>query len=139
MKILNILLLSLSLTIPSISFAIGGNDPIPGIDIIIKKNPWPEGGFISNFSLSKEEMKRYNGSKDHHSNLAKTLLAKLAEVNKKHDLSIKWDEIVKKGVNQKWCTPERCNLKTKVIIELQIPEDYPKSNIKFILGTKRIK
>lgn len=37
MRPLKIALLSLTLAVPSLAFAIGGNDPVPGIDIIIKK------------------------------------------------------------------------------------------------------
>lgn len=40
MKLLKLSLLSLTLAVPSLTFAAGGNDPIKGIDIIIKKKSW---------------------------------------------------------------------------------------------------
>jgi len=138
MRTLKFILISISLLFPSLSFAIGGNDPVPGIDIIIKKIPNPE-ETITNFSLSETEIKKYNALKgNHHSYLSKTLLRRLAVVNKQHNLAIKWDEIVHKGVNQQWCTPERCNINTKIVIELHIPKDYPKSKIIFLLKAKKI-
>jgi hypothetical protein len=44
------------------SFSAGGNDPIEGIDIIIKKNPGSHP--IKPFSLDQDEIKTFNGLKD---------------------------------------------------------------------------
>lgn len=43
------------------AFAIGGNDPIPGIDIIIKKDPGSKP--IQPFSLNEREIKQLNALK----------------------------------------------------------------------------
>ena len=138
MKILKLLLISLSLAIPSILFAIGGNDPISGIDIIAKLDPSSQP--IANFSLSEKDIKQYNELKGgHHNFLSKAILKGLVKVNEKHKLSIKWDEIIHKGVDQKYCTPERCNAKTRVIIELRIPKDLRESGIKFTISSKKVK
>lgn len=136
MRPLKIALLSLTLAAPSLAFAIGGNDPVPGIDIIIKKNPGSKP--IANIPLTDSEMSQYNALKenDRPVYLSKVIVPKLEQVNKKYDYDIKWDDIIEKGVNQDWCTPERCNMKTRVVIQLEIPESLSQSDVKFSLASQ---
>ena len=57
MNILKLCLISLFF-VPLFSYGIGGNDPISGIDIIIKKNPGSKP--ITNFSLGNGAIKQAN-------------------------------------------------------------------------------
>ena len=136
MNLLKLSLISLALALPSLSFAIGGNDPIIGIDIIILKDPSSQP--IADFSFSETEMNQYNElrGEDRHAYLTKVIVPKLERVNKKYDYSIKWEPIITKGVEQQWCQKIRCDAKTTVVIQLDIPESLRESDVKFTSANK---
>lgn len=137
MKLLKLSLLSLILAVPSLSFAAGGNDPIIGIDIIILKDPSSQP--IADFSFSETEMNQYNAleGEDRPAYLSKVIVPKLERMNKKYNYAINWDPIITKGVEQQWCQKIRCDAKTTVVIQLNIPENLRESDVKFTLASKQ--
>lgn len=84
MKLLKLSLLSLTLAVPSLSLAAGGNDPIKGIDIIIKEDPGSQP--IANIPFTDSEMSQYNELRenDRPTYLNKVIVPKLERVNKKY-------------------------------------------------------
>ena len=136
MNLLKLSLLNLALALPSLSFAIGGNDPIGGVDIIILKDPSSQP--IADFSFSEIEMNQYNAlrGKDRHAYLVKVIVPKVEQVNKRYNYGINWDPIITKGVEQPWCQKIRCDAKTNVVIQLNIPENLHESDVKFTLASK---
>ena len=136
MHLLKLSLLSLTLAIPSLAFAAGGNDPITGIDIIIKKDPGSQP--IANIPFTDSEMSQYNELKenDRPAYLNKVIVPKLAQVNKKYNYDIKWNDVIEKGIEQQWCITVPCNTKTNMIIQLTIPENMRQSDVKFSLASK---
>lgn len=136
MNLLKLSLLSLTLVLPSLVFAAGGSDPITGIDIIIKKDPSSQP--IANIPFTDSEMNQYNELRenDRPAYLNKVILPKLERVNKKYNYSIKWDDIIAKGIEQQWCITVPCNAKTNMILQLTIPENMRQSEVKFSLASQ---
>ncbi len=60
MNILKSLLLSATLLAPTLVFAQGGNDPVPGIDVIIKR----EGSIAARVELDDEQLGKVSALKD---------------------------------------------------------------------------
>ncbi len=60
MNILKTLLLSITLLAPGLAFAQGGNDPVPGIDVIIKR----EAGIAARVELNDEQLGKVSALKD---------------------------------------------------------------------------
>lgn len=136
MKLLKLSLLSLTLALPSLSLAAGGNDPITGIDIIVRKDPGSQP--IANIPFTDSEMSQYNELRenDRPAYLNKVIVPKLERVNQKYNYSIKWDDIIAKGIEQQWCITVPCNAKTNMIMQLTIPENMRQSEVKFSLASK---
>lgn len=136
MKLLKLSLLSLTLAVPSLSFAAGGNDPITGIDIIIKKDPSSQP--IANISFTDSEINQYNELRenDRPAYLTKVIVPKLERVNKKYNYDIKWNSIIEKGVEQQWCITVPCDAKTTVVMQLTIPKNLRQSEVKFTLASQ---
>jgi len=136
MKLLKLSLLSLTLAIPSLSFAAGGNDPITGIDIIILKDPSSQP--IANIPFTDSEINQYNELRenDRPAYLNKVIVPKLERVNKKYNYDIKWNPIIEKGIEQQWCITVPCDAKTTVVMQLTIPENLRQSEVKFSLASQ---
>lgn len=136
MKLLKLSLLSLTLAIPSLAFAAGGNDPITGIDIIILKDPSSQP--IANIPFTDSEMRQYNALKgdDRPAYLTKVIVPKIERVTKKYNYDINWNPIITKGIEQQWCITVPCNAKTNMIMQLTIPENLRESDVKFSLASK---
>ncbi|MBA6244224.1 MULTISPECIES: hypothetical protein [Psychrobacter] len=136
MKLLKLSLLSLTLAIPSLSFAAGGSDPIIGIDIIIKKDPGSQP--IANIPFTDSEINQYNELResDRPAYLNKVIVPKLERVNKKYNYDIKWNPIIEKGIEQQWCITVPCDAKTTVVMQLTIPENLKESEVKFTLASQ---
>ena len=84
-------------TVFSVSaFAIGGDDPIPGIDIIIKENPGSQ--LIQPFSMTDDEMAQLNRVKG---------VGRMELILKAASKRVKADEgFIKSGMNvmgKDWC------------------------------------
>jgi len=86
------------------ALAQGGDDPIPGIDIIIKKDPSSQP--VVEFSLSGGEMKRFNALKgaDRSAYLAKIAAPHLAKVGEGRSEK-EWAEMLTKALGDSWCGP----------------------------------
>ncbi|WP_201579857.1 hypothetical protein [Psychrobacter sp. Pi2-52] len=136
MNLLKLSLLSLTLTIPSLTFAAGGSDPITGIDIIIKKDPGSQP--IANILFTDSEISQYNELRenDRLAYLNKVIVPKLERVNQKYNYDIKWNPIIEKGIEQQWCITVPCDAKSNMIIQLTIPESMRQSDVKFSLASK---
>ncbi|MDN5565387.1 MAG: hypothetical protein L0G25_01195 [Psychrobacter sp.] len=136
MKLLKLSLLSLTLAVPSLSLAAGGNDPIKGIDIIIKKDPGSQP--IANIPFTDSEMSQYNELRenDRPAYLNKVIVPKLERVNQKYNYDIKWNPIIEKVIEQQWCITVPCEAKSNMIIQLTIPESMRQSDVKFSLASK---
>ncbi|WLP94225.1 hypothetical protein [Psychrobacter sp. M13] len=141
MKLLKLSLLSLTIALPSLALsslalAAGGDDPITGIDIIIKKDPGSQP--IANIPFTDSEMSQYNELRenDRPAYLNKVIVPKLQSVNQKYNYPIKWDDIIEKGIEQQWCITVPCNAKTNMIIQLTIPESLRQSDVKFSLASQ---
>jgi len=136
MNLLKLSLLSLTLAVPSLSLAAGGNDPIKGIDIIIKKNPGSQP--IANIPFTDSEINQYNELRenDRPAYLNKVIVPKLERVNKKYNYDIKWNPIIEKGIEQQWCITVPCDAKTTVVMQLNIPENLRESEVKFTLASQ---
>ena len=137
MNLLKLSLLSLTLAVPTLSLAAGGNDPIIGIDIIIKKNPGSQP--IANIPFTNSEIDQYNELRenDRPAYLNKVIVPKLERVNQKYNYAIKWDDIIEKGIEQQWCITVPCDAKSNMIIQLTIPENMRQSDVKFSLASKQ--
>ncbi len=137
MKLLKLSLLSLTLALPSLAFAAGGNDPIKGIDIIIKEDPGSQP--IANIPFTDSEISQYNELRenDRPAYLNKVIVPKLERVNKKYNYDIKWNPIIEKGIEQQWCITVPCDAKSNMIIQLTIPENMRQSEVKFTLASKQ--
>ncbi len=137
MNILKLSLLSLAIAAPLLAFAAGGNDPIPGIDIIILKDPSSQP--IADFSFSETEISKYNALKGESRSayLSKVLISDLEQVNKKQNLAINWNNVIRKGVEQQWCITVPCDGKSRMVIQLNIPANLSESDIKFTLASKQ--
>ena len=136
MKLLKLSLLSLTLALPSLSLAAGGNDPITGIDIIIKEDPGSQP--IANIPFTDSEISQYNELRenDRLAYLNKVIVPKLERVNKKYNYDIKWNPIIEKGIEQQWCITVPCDTKSTMVIQLTIPESMRQSDVKFSLASK---
>lgn len=136
MKLLKLSLLSLTLAVPSLSLAAGGNDPITGIDIIIKKDPSSQP--IANIPFTDSEISQYNELRenDRLAYLNKVIVPKLERVNQKYNYDIKWNPIIEKGIEQQWCITVPCDTKSTMVIQLTIPENLRQSDVKFSLASK---
>ena len=136
MNLLKLSLLSLTLAVPSLTFAAGGNDPITGIDIIIKKDPSSQP--IANIPFTDSEISQYNELRenDRLAYLNKVIVPKLERVNQKYNYDIKWNPIIEKGIEQQWCITVPCDAKTTVVMQLTIPENMRESEVKFTLASK---
>ncbi|MGP4951533.1 hypothetical protein ACTXGO_05065 [Psychrobacter sp. T6-1] len=136
MKLLKLSLLSLTLAVPSLSFAAGGSDPILGIDIIILKDPSSQP--IANIPFTNSEINQYNELResDRHAYLNKVIVPKLERVNQKYNYDIKWNPIIEKGIEQQWCITVPCDAKSNIIIQLNIPENLRQSDVKFSLASQ---
>ncbi|WP_201593212.1 hypothetical protein [Psychrobacter sp. Pi2-51] len=135
-NLLKLSLLSVTLAIPSLALAAGGDDPITGIDIIIKKDPGSQP--IANIPFTDSEMNQYNELRenDRPTYLNKVIVPKLERVNKKYNYDIKWNPIIEKGIEQQWCITVPCEAKSNMIIQLTIPESMRQSDVKFTLASK---
>jgi len=136
MKLLKLSLLSLTLAVPSLSFAAGGNDPITGIDIIILKDPSSQP--IANIPFTDSEINQYNELRenDRPAYLTKVIVPKVERVTKKYNYDINWNPIITKGVEQQWCITVPCDAKTTVVMQLTIPENLRESEVKFTLASQ---
>ena len=136
MNLLKLSLLSLTLTIPSLTFAAGGSDPIKGIDIIILKDPSSQP--IANIPFTDSEMRQYNALKgdDRPAYLTKVIVPKVERVTKKYNYDINWNPTITKGIEQQWCITVPCDAKTTVVMQLTIPENMRESEVKFTLASK---
>ena len=136
MKLLKLSLLSLTLAVPSLSLAAGGNDPITGIDIIIKEDPGSQP--IANIPFTDSEISQYNELRenDRLAYLNKVIVPKLERVNQKYNYDIKWNPIIEKGIEQQWCITVPCDTKSTMVIQLTIPENLRQSDVKFNLASK---
>lgn len=136
MKLLKLSLLSLTLAVPSLTFAAGGNDPIIGIDIIIKEDPGSQP--IANIPFTDSEINQYNKLResDRPAYLTKVIVPKLERVNQKYNYDINWNPIITKGVEQQWCITVPCDAKTTVVMQLTIPENLRESEVKFTLASQ---
>ncbi len=137
MNLLKLSLLSLTLAVPTLSLAAGGNDPIIGIDIIIKKNPGSQP--IANIPFTNSEIDQYNELRenDRPAYLNKVIVPKLERVNQKYNYDIKWNPIIEKGIEQQWCITVPCDAKSNIIIQLNISENLRESEVKFSLASKQ--
>lgn len=135
MNLFKLSLLSLTLAIPSLAFAAGGNDPIEGIDIIILKDPSSQP--IANIPFTDSEISQYNELRenDRPAYLNKVIVPKLEQVNQKYNYDIKWNNVIEKGIEQQWCIAVLCNTKSNMIIQLTIPENMRQSDVKFSLAS----
>ena len=134
MKTLKILLLGLSLLLPLDLFAQGGNDPVPGIDVIIKRSAG------AHFSLTNQEMQRQNRKMSFNNRrayLIKRMLLRLNKINRKNKWKIDWHKILYKGLDTVWCPPKEC-YRTVLILNLGVPDEPNTSNVKFRLTTRKI-
>lgn len=141
MKLLKLSLLSLTIALPSLALsslalAAGGDDPITGIDIIIKKDPGSQP--IANIPFTDSEMSQYNELRenDRPTYLNKVIVPKLERVNKKYNYDIKWNPIIEKGIEQQWCITVPCDTKSTMVIQLTIPENLRQSDVKFNLASQ---
>jgi len=138
MKTVQVILLSFSLLFPSVSFAQGGDDPVPGIDVIIKRDPsdFP----IANFSLTPKEMEYQNRKMSFNNRrayLIKRMLLRLNKINAKNKWKVDWHKVLYKGLNTVWCPPKEC-YKTVLILKLKVPKEPNTNNVKFKLNTRKI-
>ena len=119
------------------AFAAGGNDPPKGIDIIILKDPSSQP--IADFSFSETEIMKYNALQGENRSvyLSKVLISDLEQINKKQNLAINWDNVIRKGIEQHWCITVPCDGKSRMVIQLNISEDLRESDIKFTLASKQ--
>ncbi len=141
MNLLKLSLLSLTIALPSLAFsslalAAGGNDPITGIDIIIKEDPGSQP--IANIPFTDSEISQYNELRenDRLAYLNKVIVPKLERVNQKYNYDIKWNPIIEKGIEQQWCITVPCEAKSNMIVQLTIPESMRQSDVKFTLASK---
>lgn len=141
MKLLKLSILSLTIALPSLALsslalAAGGNDPITGIDIIIKEDPGSQP--IANIPFTDSEISQYNELRenDRLAYLNKVIVPKLERVNQKYNYDIKWNPIIEKGIEQQWCITVPCDTKSTMVIQLTIPESMRQSDVKFSLASK---
>ena len=141
MKLLKLSILSLTIALPSLALsslalAAGGNDPITGIDIIIKEDPGSQP--IANIPFTDSEISQYNELRENDSlaYLNKVIVPKLERVNQKYNYDIKWNPIIEKGIEQQWCITVPCDTKSTMVIQLTIPESMRQSDVKFNLASK---
>jgi thiol-disulfide isomerase/thioredoxin len=88
------------------AFAEGGEDPMPGIDIIIEKDPSVEP--ITHFSLDNQQIKQFNQLKGvgRSKYLASVIVAHLAQVGVVKDKSKAATQITEQ-LGASWCGPCR--------------------------------
>ena len=141
MKLIKLSILSLTIALPSLALsslalAAGGNDPITGIDIIIKEDPGSQP--IANIPFTDSEISQYNELRenDRLAYLNKVIVPKLERVNQKYNYDIKWNPIIEKGIEQQWCITVPCDTKSTMVIQLTIPESMRQSDVKFSLASK---
>ncbi|PCJ76726.1 MAG: hypothetical protein COA53_00435 [Rhodobacteraceae bacterium] len=88
------------------AFAEGGNDPIGGIDIIVKEDPGSQR--VVKFSLSGGEVKRFNALKgsERSAYLAKIAAPYLAKVGEGRSEK-EWAGMLTDALGDNWCGPCR--------------------------------
>ena len=125
MNIIKAILMSVAFLLPMLTYAIGGNDPIDGIDIIIKKNPGSRP--ITNFSLGDKSVIKANALQGERrsSYLTKIILAQL---NKKTEGQFKgkeWQTIFFKNIATIKCySCEKPNSYTFITTDSKSKQSY---------------
>jgi hypothetical protein len=102
MNLLKLCLISLFF-IPMLSYGIGGNDPINGIDIIIKKNPGSKP--ITNFALGNGVIKQANAlaGKKRANYLTKVINDQLNKQTAGQFKGKEWQSVLSKNISSIKC------------------------------------
>ena len=99
-------------------YAIGGDDPIGGIDIIVKKDPSSRP--VVSFSLNGQEIKKFNGLKmnDRVVFLSTVMAKKIVKSSKKGAFGDagKLSKLLAKSMGKNWCGPCRMEKEKKRIV-----------------------
>ncbi len=105
---------------PMPAFAIGGNDPIPGIDVIVKKDPSGDKP-IAPFSLTGDEMARFNRRKgrERADYLAGIIAMRIAEADGEIPVDVLYEAFAK-AMGDSWCGPCRM-VDGKIVNEVKVP------------------
>lgn len=132
---------SVSLSLVEAAYAQGGNDPISGIDMIIKEDPGSRP--IRPLSLSTREIKQLNKLKGNARPkfLAKVITPRLAKISERAEASINWNKELQQGLSDHWCGPCKMATSFTLISKSKDPEVTYKVNfnIRFDTRTERSK
>ncbi len=105
---------------PMAAFAIGGDDPIEGIDVIVKKDPSGSKP-IAPFSLTGDEMARFNRrqGRERADYLAGIIAMRIAESDKQIPVDELYEAFAK-AMGESWCGP--CRMKDgKIVNQVKVP------------------
>lgn len=110
--------LMFSLTAPLPVLAIGGDDPIEGIDIIIKKNPGSKP--IIPFSLTDGQLEKLSGlkQKDGARFLSKIIADHIAKAGGGGKVDVQ--DLSFAALADEWCAP--CKMVNSIAIEFKTPD-----------------
>lgn len=111
MKILKTLIITAMLASPFTAFAIGGDDPINGIDIIIKKNPGSARP-IAPIRITGGTLKKYNSLKasGRAVYLSKIVSQKVMRITTGNAPKGGWQKTIQRSLAKHWCGP--CKMAT---------------------------
>lgn len=128
-----------TLALPTIGFAQGGDDPMPGIDIIIKIDP--SGDPIRHVSLSSGEIKQLNKlkGKARPNYLAKIVAPRLAKLSQGSEPPINWTKTLQQGIGKHWCGPCKMVTSFSVVAKTKEPKTAYKATFKIHFGERHSK
>ncbi|NRA88165.1 MAG: hypothetical protein HRU28_12415 [Rhizobiales bacterium] len=103
-KFLKILALTAMLVTPFTALAQGGDDPISGIDIIVKKDPGSQP--IKPFGLTGGELKKYNSLKasDRAVYLSKIVAGEMNKISEGASPKGGWQKLLQTSLAKNWCS-----------------------------------
>lgn len=112
--------LMLSLTTPLPVLAIGGDDPIGGIDIIIKKDPGSQP--IKPFSLSEGQLEKLSGlkQKDGARFLSEIIAEHITKADGNGGGKVSVQDLSFVALADEWCAP--CKMVNSVAVKFKDPE-----------------
>lgn len=124
---------------PTAILAQGGNDPISGIDVIIKKDPGSKK--VADFSLSDKEIKlqkRKMSFDDRRAYLVKSIAPRLEKLNKTNGWKIDWKPVLLKALDRKAYNP-KADQDEIVVLTLSVPKDANQSGVRHKLTNRKSK
>ncbi len=104
-KFFMMIALTVMLVAPTQAFAQGGDDPIPGIDIIVKKDPGSQP--IRPFGLTGGDFKEYNSLKasERAVFLSKIVARKMNKISEGANPKGGWQKLLQSSLAKNWCGP----------------------------------